>query len=188
MLKVVLAAVATIAVVFLGGRLLVRAETVARSSDAKIRSVATVLEKAAADSRKAERDRGPSAAETRWVRDVNALCRRETREIRALPRPRSLAEIETYLEKALAIGRRYEAEFEALRPPRRYAREVTRLERLSAAVEAGLQRMLAGARRRDPASVLDEATALVSLARRANPGLIRLGLVDCALPASGIPV
>jgi hypothetical protein len=118
---------------------------------------------------------------------VNAQCRRETREVRALPRPRSLAEIETYLEKALAILERYEAEFEALPPPKRYAREAKRLDRLSDTVETGLERMLAAARRRDPAAVLDEASALASLARRVNPSLLRLGLTDCALPASGLP-
>jgi hypothetical protein len=187
MLKLVLAAAAvTLVAVFVGGRL-VQAETVVRSSASNVRSVATVLEKAVEGAPKPPQEREASVAEARWIRDVNALCRRETREVRALATPRSLAELETYLERALEIGKRYEAKFEALRPPRRYAATVKRLERFSAGAEAGLERMLAAARRRDAAAVLDEASALASLARRINPAVLRLGLTDCALPASGLP-
>lgn len=104
-----------------------------------------------------------------------------------LGRPRSLDDLVPYLRGALAIAERSKTRFRRIPVPPSARRHVERLNRLSAAGMRLLRGMLRAAERRDTAAVLELAEDAIALAHRASPYVRRLGLDNCALPASGPP-
>ena len=73
-------------------------------------------------------------AETRYVRKLNALCRRVERDFDKLPRPDGLAEFAPYLESWQQLHRGFDADFSALPAPPRYREDATRIVELDRAM------------------------------------------------------
>jgi hypothetical protein len=119
-------------------------------------------------------------AEQRYARALNGICVRAKDELRALGRPRSLVELEEYLNRALALWDRYEARFAASVPPARFRDEAAKMRDLDARGERLLRRTLRAARERDSYALLDLSDRLISLGLRENDLYSRMGAAQCA--------
>ena len=118
-------------------------------------------------------------AEARWLRDLNALCRRAHRESGAFRRPRTPAEAEALLARLVTLNERYNDEFAALDPPARFEREMRRLRRLFAKDERLLDRLLAAFRTGSPPAVLEVAGRLATVGEKESAVFAQLGAADC---------
>lgn len=117
-----------------------------------------------------------------FIAKADAICATGRSEIKALPNPRTYAELPAYIRKALPIQRRDIAEIRKLKPPKRDQREVElmleRVDRTNEAFEslrAGVESGDAAEANRAYAEVMrtnDDAT------RRAE----RYGLRVCGQP------
>lgn len=119
------------------------------------------------------------AAEARWLRDLNGLCRRARRESGAFRRPRTPAEAEALLSKLVTLNERYNDEFAALEPPARFEPEMRRLRTLFAKDERLLDSMLAAFRAANPPAVLEIANRLAVVGERESAVFAELGAADC---------
>jgi hypothetical protein len=178
-LKLVLAAAVVAALLFGGFRLLDRDASPARAVDAPARGIAKEVERATA---KANEGR----EEPRWVREANALCRAEKRELEASERPTTPEEFVPYLRRAIRLAERYHRRFRALDAPWSDP-QLRRLERANARAKELLRAMLRAAERDDTSALLDHAEDAIALAHEMNPLVRDLGLDDCAVPPSGLP-
>jgi hypothetical protein len=185
-MKVVVIAVAGLAFWLIGSRIVDRGQdlsAVARSTENRVTSVTRVLEQATANVQ------GDVPADQKeWTEKANRVCARQSRALSRLERPVSLDQIAGYVGRALPVVRRHHALLSASPPPDALAGPVLRASRAFEKQEHELRRIRAAARRGDSAGTLERVDNLRSLARAANPNLIRLGLVNCTLPAWGIPL
>lgn len=122
-------------------------------------------------------------ARARYVRALDASCRRQIGEFEALGRPQTLAELETYLERVLALARRYDGESLGVRTPPALRDEEARYEALSGEGLDLLERMLDAARRSDPDTIALLGTRLLDVADRQNEQARRIGALDCVVEA-----
>jgi hypothetical protein len=180
MLKLVIAAAVIAALAFGGFRVLGNEDSSpARALETPAREIAAELQRATARADAAK-------AKPRWVRQANALCRAERRELEALPRPSSVDEFVPYLRRAIRIAERYEKRALRLPVPASDMRTFVRLNALSARGLELLRKMLRAAERNDTRAVLDRAQDAIALAHEMNPLLRELRLDDCAMPPSGL--
>lgn len=124
---------------------------------------------------------GMTRAEIRYLRALEASCREQVRTFGALGRPSTLRELATYLERALALARRYQREDLRVETPRRFRDEERRYRALGDEGVELLEAMLAAARRGDPETVALLGAALVELAEDQNAVAQRLGAGDCVV-------
>lgn len=122
-------------------------------------------------------------ARARYARALDAACRRQIRDYDALGTPRTLAELETYLERVLALARGYQGESLGVRTPPAFRDEEARYEALGAEGLDLLERMLAAARRSDPDTIALLGTRLLDLADEQNEQARRIGALDCVVEA-----
>ena len=155
-----------------------------RSTESRLNEVSKVLRQATAYVEGA----GKSRAETAWGQQVNGVCSRQSEALRKLGTPTTVNEIAAYLGRALPIVRRHHAQLGPLPPPDALAGQASRAGRALLKQEALLAEVRAAARRGNTAGTLTRIEQLRSLARTANPKLIRLGLTECALSSPGIPL
>jgi hypothetical protein len=177
--KLVLAAAVVAALVFAGFRLLGDAASPARAVEAP------TVEAAEAERPAANAKADESHAIPRWVRDTNALCRAEKRDLEALARPGTIEDFVPYLRRAIRLAERYHRRFRALEVPWSDPR-IRRIERANARAKRLLRAMLRAAEHRDTSALLDRAEAAIALAEDASPLLRELGLDDCAMPPAGL--
>jgi hypothetical protein len=180
-------AVAGLAFWIIGSRIVDRGQdlsAVAKSTESRLNEVTNVLQQATTNAQGA----GTAPADTAWVRQANGVCSRQSKALRRLGTPTTVDEIATYLRKALPLVRRYHAQLASLRPPDAFASQASRAGRALLKQAALLADVRAAARRGDTAATLDQIEKLRSLARTANTNLVRLGLTECALPSSGLPL
>lgn len=118
-------------------------------------------------------------AEARWLRDLNALCRRARHEFEALRRPETPAEAEALLSKLVTLNKRYNDAFAALDPPAQFETEMRRLRRLFAKDERLLDSMLAAVGTGSPPAVLEVANRLATVGERERALLAEFGATDC---------
>jgi hypothetical protein len=119
---------------------------------------------------------------------VNGVCSRQSDAVRRLGTPATVDEIAVYLNRALPIVRRHHARLGSLPPPNALAGRASRAGRALLKQEALLAEARTAARRGNTTGTLQRIEQLRSLARTANPNLIRLGLTECALSSPGIPL
>ena len=183
---IVVVAVAGLAFWLIGSRIVDRGQdlsAVAKSTEDRVTSVTRVLEQATANVQS-----DAPADQKAWIEEANGVCARQSRALSRLERPGSLDEIAAYVGRALPVVRRYHELFAAKPPPDALAGPVERASRALEKQELELGRVRAAARRGDSEETLERVDELRSLARASNPNLIRVGLVDCTLPAWGIPL
>jgi hypothetical protein len=181
---VVVIVVLGVIVVFVGSRLVDRGKdlsAVAKSTDSRLDSVTKVLQQATANVKKRPGD-------TEWQARVNTICASQSAALRPLGTPSSLDEIAAYLRRALPIVHRHHARLAALPPPDAQAGPASRAGKALLRQEGLAARARAAARRGDSAATLEQVDRLRSLARAANPNLVRMGLAECTLPSWGIPL
>jgi hypothetical protein len=157
---------------------------VARSTESRLDEVTRVLRQSTANVEGA----GESPAEAAWGQRVNGVCSRQSDALRKLGTPTTVNEIAAYLRRALPIVRRHHAQLGSLPPPDALAGQASTAGRALLKQEALLAEVHTAARRGNTAGTLNRIEHLRSLARTANPTLIRLGLTKCALSSPGIPL
>jgi hypothetical protein len=157
---------------------------VARSTENRLGEVTRVLRQATANVQGTDED----PAKTAWGQQVNGVCSRQSDALRKLGTPATVDEIAVYLDRALPIVRRHHARLGSLPPPEALAGRASRAGRALLKQEGLLAQVRAASRRGDTTGTLQRIEQLRSLARTANPNLIRLGLAECALSSPGIPL
>jgi hypothetical protein len=157
---------------------------VARSTENRLNGVTKVLREATANVQGTGEDR----VEKAWRQSVNGVCVRQSEALQKLGTPTTVDEIAAYLKHAFPIVRRHHGQLGSLPPPDALAGRASRAGRALLKQEALLAEVRTAASRRNTAATLARIEQLRSLARAANPNLIRLGLTDCALSSPGIPL
>jgi hypothetical protein len=148
-----------------------------------VAQVNDILERAAADG--AVQGQPPDG---RWAARMKAECARREQRLAALARPTSLTGLAPHAQKVLAIHRAYAQRVARLRVPGATANDAREVNRLHAEQLRALQRVAQAARAGDFSRATNEGLALRELAGRANTVFLRLGLNQCALRPSAIPV
>ena len=127
-------------------------------------------------------ERRPGArAKRRYVRALEASCRQQLEDVEALGRPGTLAEVETYLERVLALARHYQGESLGVKTPPALRDDERRSEALGEEGIDLLEQMLAAARRGEPDTLSLLAAALIELGEKQNELFRRLGARDCVV-------
>ncbi len=134
---------------------------------------------AAATSAGANERRPGAKARRRFVRALEASCRQQLEDVEALGRPRTLAELETYLTKVIALARHYQGASLGVKTPPAFRDEERRAEALGEEGIHLLERMLAAARRGEPDTISLLAAAIVELGEEQNELFRRIGARDC---------
>lgn len=155
---------------------------VARSTENRLGEVTNVLRQATANAT------GEDRTEKAWAQAVNGVCASQSEALGKLGTPTTVDEIATYLKKAVPIGRRYHAQLGALPPPEALVAQASHAGRTLLRQEALLAEVRAAASRQEAAATLAQIGKLRSLARTANPNLVRLGLTECTLSSPGLPL
>jgi hypothetical protein len=156
---------------------------VAEASKENVNSVAGVLQQATENAK----NQG-SRDETTWRGKVNTLCSQTSASLDTLGTPRTASEITTYLGNAIPMIRTLHKRLGTFPPPDALAGQASKAGRALLKQEDLLMRIRAAARAGGSARMFNQIDRLRSLARTENPNLIKLGLVDCKLPSSGIPL
>ena len=109
---------------------------------------------------------------------LNAQCALRERRLARLRRPRSLSGIRAYALRMLGV----------LQAHSRRAAEPPEVAALDVEHQRIIQRVARAAGRSDYRTAQAQAMALRELAGRANATFMRLGLTNCVLRATGMPV
>jgi hypothetical protein len=156
----------------------------AEKSDARIREVANILERAVADAPPAPAP-PPSGP---WVDQVRAACDRREQQLGALARPASVDGIGAHASRVHAIHQAHARRVSSLRPPVAYRTEAATIDRLNARQVRVLGRVAGLARAGDIGSASRQARSLRVFAGDANSELLRLGLTACLVRPSSMPL
>jgi hypothetical protein len=181
-MKVTLFSVAVVVlVVAVGYR---HAKATAKKTDADIREVAGILERATANAPPlpAAPPSGP------WIEHVKAQCAWRERALARLRRPTTVTGMAAHSRRVLDIHRRFARRVSRRQPPASLRQEAAVLDRV-----AGRQvRILAGVARKadkgDFAGASRTSSALRVLAGEANTEFLQLGLTECLLRPTGMPL
>jgi hypothetical protein len=175
---------AVVLVVFAVGYRQAKQNENTQESEGRIREVASILERAVADAppAPAAKPSGP------WVEQLRAACERRERQLGGLTRPASLDGIGAHATRVHAIHRAHARRVSSLRPPAEYQAEATTIDRLNARQVRVLGRVANLARDGDIGSASREARSLRVFAGDANSELLRLGLTDCLVRPSSMPL
>lgn len=145
----------------------------AQSPKANVTNVADLLDQAT-------RAGDPPAPGTPAER-LNTECAKRERRLMSLPRPTRLTDIAPHAQRVLAVLHAHSRRSARLGAPR----EVRNLNREQ---EQTVVRLARAARAGNYRAAQAQAMALRELAGRANTELMRLGLTQCVLRASGMPL
>ena len=179
-------ALGALALTFVGWRIVDRGRemsAVANSTEKRLGEVTRVLRQVAANAPRQGAD-----GDTTWGNRVNAVCARQSNAVGRLGTPVTVDEIAAYLQKALPIIRRHHKRLAALPPPPELAPQASRAGRALLKQESLLANVRAAAQRDDTTATLAGIDRLRALAQKSNPNLVKLGLTECALPSSGLPL
>ncbi len=145
----------------------------AQSSKKSITGVSNLLEQA---TRAGDPPRPGSAAAR-----LNTECAKREQRLLRLPRPTRLTDIAPHAQRVLAILRAHDRRAARLGAPQL-------VRAFNAEQERAVARLGSAARAGNYRAAQAQATALRELAGRANTELMRLGLTQCVLRASGMPL
>lgn len=161
-----------------------QARATAEKTDADIREVAGILEKATANA--PPLPTGPPRSP--WIDHVKKQCARRERSLAAIRRPSGLDGIGLYAQRIVAIHRSHARRVSRVQPPARLSTEAHRIDRINTQQLRILVRVARVARAGDIAAAAREARALRLLAGEANAELLQLGLTGCLLRPTGMPL
>jgi hypothetical protein len=161
-----------------------QAKATAEKTDSDIREVADILEQATANAPPlpASPPRGA------WVDHVKRECARRERSLVGARRPSGLDGIGPYAQRIVAIHRRHARHISRVQPPARLSTEARRIDRINTQQLRILVRVARAARAGDLAAASRQARALRVMAGEANAELLRMGLTDCLLRPTGMPL
>jgi hypothetical protein len=145
----------------------------AQSSKKSITGVADILDQA---TRAGDPPRPGSAAAR-----LNTECAKREQRLLRLPRPTRLTDIAPHAQRVLAVLRAHSRRTARLGAP-------AQVREFDAEQQRAVLRLARAARKGDYRAASLHATALRELAGRANTELMRLGLSQCVLRASGMPL
>jgi hypothetical protein len=112
---------------------------------------------------------------------LNTECAKREQRLMRLPRPTRLTDIAPHAQRVLAVLKAHDRRAARLgAPPQVLA--------FNAEQERAVLRLAGAARKGNYRGAQAEATALRELAGRANTELMSLGLTQCVLRASGMPL
>jgi hypothetical protein len=115
---------------------------------------------------------GGTLSKADFVSRADAICKRYSARIKAIPQPKSPAGIPRFVERALPLTRKELAELRALRPPAKDAGTVRRiLDEFERTIEAG--RKLSAAVQKNDRGAFDRANLAGSKAARTADRLAR---------------
>jgi hypothetical protein len=148
--------------------------------DATTESPATPVKAVSKRAKKAAaaKELARTPAEARYVRALSRSCRRQLDDVRALGRPRTFSELETYLEQALALIDRYH-EISGPRTPHRYRHEAARITLLNERTRSLVEHALVAARQEDADTVLVLSEKLMLVGARESDIARRIGALAC---------
>ena len=169
-------AIGVLAILFLTSACEFEVNTVrdsAQSSKKSITGVSDLLEQAtrAGDPPK------PGSAAAR----LNTECAKREQRLARLPRPTKLTDIAPHAQRVLAVLKAHDRRAARLGAP-------PRVRTINAEQQRAVLRLAQAARAKDYRAAQTQATALRELAGRANTELMRLGLTQCVLRGSGMPL
>jgi hypothetical protein len=114
-----------------------------------------------------------------FVRQANAICAKYERRLDAIPQPRELRDVQSYIDRGVPLAKGELAELEELRPPER---DEPAVERLLAQVEATiseLERLGEAAAARDREAAQAAAARVEEAGARAAKLARDYGLDEC---------
>lgn len=115
------------------------------------------------------------------ARRLNTECAKRERRLMKLPRPTRLTDLAPHAQRVLAVLRAHSRRAARLGAP-------VEVQAFSAQQELAVARLARAARAGNYRAAQAQALALRELAGRANTELMRLGLTQCVLRASGMPL
>jgi hypothetical protein len=169
-------AVGVLAVLFLTSACEFEVSTVsgpAQTSKKGITDVAGLLEQAT-------RAGDPPAPGSQAAR-LNAECAKREQRLLRLPRPTLLTDIAPHAQRVLAVLKAHDRRAARLGAP-------PQVRAFNAEQQRGVLRLAAAVRKGNYRAAQAQAMALRELAGRANTELMSLGLTQCVLRASGMPL
>jgi hypothetical protein len=131
------------------------------------------------DSKGKTTGRKRSADERRFVRQLNAMCSRQERELDRLPTPRTIEETLDFLRRALVIGSRHHEEARRLHPPKRFRDEFAQLLALDESGFAALEAMRSALARHDQPAYEAALAKVNALSARGDRIVRRVGATAC---------
>jgi hypothetical protein len=123
----------------------------------------------------------PTAAESRWLEQANALCRRSVEEVAALPQPTTQKEAKAVLAQAVDLNAFYNDEFAALGAPPGGAVAFAELLVLFEREEKLLGRMLAALQENRMGEFFRLSDRVIPLTLEEDDLLYELGAESCTV-------
>lgn len=114
-----------------------------------------------------------------YLRQADAICAKYERRLDALPEPRTLRDVPSFVERGVPLAREELAELDELRPPEGDEAEVERLLAQVKNTIAGLERLGDAAAARDRAAAEAAAARVEETSERAAKLAQRYGLEEC---------
>ncbi len=129
----------------------------------------------------------PKPDQSRWARQVDAVCKPWQRRIDALAPPSDAASLERFLAEVVPLAHKQVAFVKAVKPPA--DDDEARMAKLFVAaieqLESGLTRYLAAIRRNDAAAVQKALTDANAAGAQARGYAVSLNITECGGYASG---
>jgi hypothetical protein len=123
----------------------------------------------------------PTAAESRWLEQANALCSRSVEEVAALPQPTTQKEAKSVLAQAVDLNAFYNDEFAALGAPPGGAVTFAELLVLFEREEKLLGRMLAALQENRMGEFFRLSDRVIPLTLEEDDLLYKLGAESCTV-------
>jgi hypothetical protein len=124
---------------------------------------------------------GNSPAAGTWEARLNTECAKREQRLARLPRPTGLTGIAPHAQRVLAVLRAHSRRAARLGAP-------PQVRAFNAEQERAVLRLARAARAGNYRAASSQATALRELAGRANTELLRLGLAQCAIRGTAMPL
>jgi hypothetical protein len=122
-----------------------------------------------------------------WAKKANAACARGNADVRALRKPQSIVQVESYLVKVLAVAERMDAQLAALGFPKGKTVAAKQLLRTSRTGTAAGQELLAAFRTGDGKAFKAALASGKRINARFAALALRLGADTCAQDDSEVP-
>lgn len=123
----------------------------------------------------------PTAPDSRWLEQANALCRRSVEEVAALPEPTTQKEAKTVLAQAVDLNAFYNDEFAALGAPPGGAVAFAELLGLFEREEKLLRRMLTALQENKMNEYFRLSDRVIPLTLEEDDVLYELGAENCTV-------
>jgi hypothetical protein len=123
---------------------------------------------------------GGRLSKDEYAKRADAICTKYNAKLRALARPTSISELPAYVDKALPLARKGDAELRALKPPNDEEQTAKEWLGQNDSVVGSMERLREAAKKNDRAGIQAALTEASSANRTANGLARKLGLSVCA--------